>query len=241
MLGVRWSDPSLGEQLGSIADTFRGVGEAPPNVSVVVGESSGRSRVKHHLYVQGVPFVVSADDSRLIRATIRVPRRWRSAFPPAFHRSTRLWYSAPTATLSPSIAGCRASSSASSRGCGAPEPESSTSRRFQSWKARTRSGSPTQRPSSVSGAKNCRITGHSAPRMTTCVGSSRESRRSSSSTAPTLTRSPDALAAVAPIAASMKRRLATTDVRALLPLVERADVVAVQPDTRHALRSVLGI
>ena len=241
MLGVRWSDPSLGEQLGSIADTFRGVGEAPPNVSVVVGESSGRSRVKHHLYVQGVPLVVSADDSRLIRATIRVLATLAVGVPagvPPLHTTLVLRADGETIAVDRRLSG--------------------ELQRLEPRLRRTGARIIDVPSFSVVGGTNeIRL-----PDAASVVGVGREELQdhwplgagdddlrgllSRISTVVVLDRAnPDsiagALAAVAPIAAGLKRGLATTDVRALLPLVERAKVVAVHADTRHALRSALGI
>ena len=43
----------------------------PPNVSILVGDEGGVIRAKHHLYVQGRSFVITADEGRLARSIVR--------------------------------------------------------------------------------------------------------------------------------------------------------------------------
>lgn len=71
-LGVRWSRAGLDAELGALAPaTALGRQEAPPNLSVVVGERSGRSRSKHQLHVQGRLVCTTASDGSLVRAVVR--------------------------------------------------------------------------------------------------------------------------------------------------------------------------
>jgi hypothetical protein len=70
-LGVRWSQPGLANSLARLARAYAGPGDAPPNLSVVVGGSRGRAKDKHHLYVQGRHLSATADDGRLLRSVIR--------------------------------------------------------------------------------------------------------------------------------------------------------------------------
>lgn len=58
-------------QLRELCEGALGLGDAPSNVSIVVGEAKGRTRSKHHLYVQGQPMIVGATDGSLVRAVLR--------------------------------------------------------------------------------------------------------------------------------------------------------------------------
>ena len=70
-LGVRWSRRGLDADLRALAGAARGLQEAPPNLSIVVGETAGRSRTKHQLHVQGHLSSMISGDGGLIRAVIR--------------------------------------------------------------------------------------------------------------------------------------------------------------------------
>ena len=70
-LGVRWSRGGLDAELRAVASAARGVQEAPANISVVLGQSTGRTRSKHQLYVQGRLRGMISGDGGLIRAVIR--------------------------------------------------------------------------------------------------------------------------------------------------------------------------
>lgn len=70
-LGVRWSRSGLDAELRSMAAGALGVQDAPPNVSVVVGERTGRTRSKHQLHVQGHLTSQISGDGGLLRALIR--------------------------------------------------------------------------------------------------------------------------------------------------------------------------
>ncbi len=69
--GVRWSSGGLDAELRALAAGALGVGDAPANVSVVLGERTGRTRSKHQIHVQGQLSGMISSDSGLIRAVIR--------------------------------------------------------------------------------------------------------------------------------------------------------------------------
>jgi hypothetical protein len=70
-LGVRWSQRGLDAELRALAGAARGVQDAPPNLSIVVGESAGRTRAKHQLHVQSRLLNVIRSDGGLVRAIAR--------------------------------------------------------------------------------------------------------------------------------------------------------------------------
>ncbi|MEW6471649.1 MAG: hypothetical protein AB1679_05220 [Actinomycetota bacterium] len=70
-LGVRWSDRGLDAELRNLAANALGIQDAPPNVSVVLGEQSGRARSKHQLHVQGQLTSMISGDGGLVRAVVR--------------------------------------------------------------------------------------------------------------------------------------------------------------------------
>lgn len=70
-LGVRWSRGGLDAELRALATHALGVQDAPANVSIVLGERTGRTRSKHQLHVQGQLSSMISGDSGLIRAVIR--------------------------------------------------------------------------------------------------------------------------------------------------------------------------
>ena len=70
-LGIRWSRSGLDAELRILAGAALGVQDAPPNISVVLGERTGRTRTKHELHVQGQLSSMISSDSGLIRAIIR--------------------------------------------------------------------------------------------------------------------------------------------------------------------------
>lgn len=70
-IGVRWSRAGLDAELRGLAGAALGPHDAPPNVSIVVGDTSGRSRTKHHMVVQGELVAATASDAALVRAVIR--------------------------------------------------------------------------------------------------------------------------------------------------------------------------
>jgi hypothetical protein len=70
-LGVRWSRPGLDAELRSLAAGAIGVRDAPANLSIVVGESAGRTRSKHQLHTQAQLSSMISSDGGLIRAVIR--------------------------------------------------------------------------------------------------------------------------------------------------------------------------
>jgi hypothetical protein len=70
-LGVRWSRGGLDAELRALAAGALGVGDAPANLSIVLGERTGRTRSKHQLHVQGQLSSMISGDSGLIRAVIR--------------------------------------------------------------------------------------------------------------------------------------------------------------------------
>ena len=71
-LGVRWTRAGLDRELRALADGALGAHDAPANLSIVVGESAGTNRSKHHLYVQGQPLSSIDGDGSLIRTVIRM-------------------------------------------------------------------------------------------------------------------------------------------------------------------------
>ena len=71
-LGVRWSQRGLDSELRALAGAALGVQDAPANLSIVVGESGGRTRAKHQLHVQSRLLNVIRSDGGLVRAVIRV-------------------------------------------------------------------------------------------------------------------------------------------------------------------------
>ncbi|HEV3364904.1 MAG TPA: hypothetical protein VG795_12345 [Acidimicrobiia bacterium] len=70
-LGVRWSRPGLDSELRALASGALGVQDAPANISIVVGEQTGRTRSKHELHIQGQLSSTTSSDGGLIRAVIR--------------------------------------------------------------------------------------------------------------------------------------------------------------------------
>jgi hypothetical protein len=68
---VRWSRAGLDAELRALAGGALGVQEAPANVSVVLGERTGRTRSKHELHVQGHLSSMIGSDGGLLRAVIR--------------------------------------------------------------------------------------------------------------------------------------------------------------------------
>jgi hypothetical protein len=69
---VRWNRAGLDADVRALAaGALRGRG-APPNVSIVLGERTGRTRSKHQLHAQGRLLSVLDGDGGLIRALIRV-------------------------------------------------------------------------------------------------------------------------------------------------------------------------
>jgi len=70
-LGVRWSRGGLDGELRALAAGALGVQDAPANLSIVLGERTGRTRSKHQLHVQGQLSSMISGDSGLIRAVIR--------------------------------------------------------------------------------------------------------------------------------------------------------------------------
>lgn len=68
---MRWSRPGLDAELRLLTGVGLGPHEAPPNISIVVGEGRGRSRTKHQLSVQGQPTCVTRRDGPLVRAVVR--------------------------------------------------------------------------------------------------------------------------------------------------------------------------
>lgn len=69
--GVRWSRVGLDSELRALAAGALGVQDGPANLSVVVGERTGRTRSKHALHVQGQLSSTFSSDGGLIRAVIR--------------------------------------------------------------------------------------------------------------------------------------------------------------------------
>lgn len=70
-LGVRWSRGGLDVELRALASGALGVQDAPENISIVLGESTGRTRSKHQLHVQGHLTSMISGDGGLVRAVIR--------------------------------------------------------------------------------------------------------------------------------------------------------------------------
>jgi hypothetical protein len=70
-LGVRWSRSGLDAELRALATGALGVQDAPANISIVLGERTGRTRSKHQLHVQGQLSSMISGDGGLIRAVIR--------------------------------------------------------------------------------------------------------------------------------------------------------------------------
>jgi hypothetical protein len=71
-LGVRWSRSGLDAELRGLASGALGVQEAPPNISIVLGEQTGRKRSKHQLHIQGRLSSTFSTDGSLIRAVVRM-------------------------------------------------------------------------------------------------------------------------------------------------------------------------
>lgn len=80
-IGVRWSRAGLDEELRRLARSSLGVQDAPPNLSVVVGETSGRTSTKHNLYVQGQLASTTRSEGALVRAIIRALAALGTAIP----------------------------------------------------------------------------------------------------------------------------------------------------------------
>ncbi len=59
-----------------------GVQDAPPNVSVVLGERTGRTRSKHQVHVQGLLASMISGDGGLLRAVIRALGALAAPVPP---------------------------------------------------------------------------------------------------------------------------------------------------------------
>lgn len=70
-IGVRWSRAGLDGDLRALATSALGIQDAPPNISIVLGERAGRTRSKHQLHVQGQLSSVISGESGLVRAVIR--------------------------------------------------------------------------------------------------------------------------------------------------------------------------
>jgi len=70
-LGVRWSRGGLDAELRALAAGALGVQAAPANISVVLGERTGRTRSKHQVHIQGHLSSLISEDGGLIRAVIR--------------------------------------------------------------------------------------------------------------------------------------------------------------------------
>ncbi len=70
-LGIRWTRAGLDADLRAVCASALGPQDAPANVSVVLGESVGGIRSKHHLYVQGQLLSTTGGDGSLIRAIVR--------------------------------------------------------------------------------------------------------------------------------------------------------------------------
>jgi hypothetical protein len=81
-LGVRWNRPGLDAELRALASGAIGVEEGPPNISIVLGERTGRTRSKHQLHVQGRLSNTISSDGGLIRAVIRALGALASGPPP---------------------------------------------------------------------------------------------------------------------------------------------------------------
>jgi hypothetical protein len=71
-LGVRWTHGGLDAELRGLAAGALGVQDAPANVSIVLGETTDRTRSKHHIHVQGQFASTISGDGGLIRAVVRV-------------------------------------------------------------------------------------------------------------------------------------------------------------------------
>jgi hypothetical protein len=70
-LGVRWSRRGLDAELRGLASNAVGIQNAPPNISVVLGERTGPARSKHQLHVQGQLTSMISGDGGLVRAVVR--------------------------------------------------------------------------------------------------------------------------------------------------------------------------
>ncbi|MGH9178398.1 MAG: hypothetical protein ACRD0N_07580 [Acidimicrobiales bacterium] len=70
-IGVRWTRTGLDAELRALAGGALGRHDAPPNLSVVVGERSGHKLTKHQLTVQGRLLCVTGHDGGLLRALVR--------------------------------------------------------------------------------------------------------------------------------------------------------------------------
>lgn len=70
-IGVRWTRSGLDAELRALAAGALGPQDAPPNLSVVVGERSGHKVTKHQLVVQGRLLCVTGRDGGLLRAVVR--------------------------------------------------------------------------------------------------------------------------------------------------------------------------
>jgi hypothetical protein len=70
-VGVRWTQGGLDAELRALADAALGMQDAPANISIVLGQSTGRSRSKHQLHVQGHLLTMVDGDGGLVRAVIR--------------------------------------------------------------------------------------------------------------------------------------------------------------------------
>lgn len=70
-IGVRWTRSGLDAELRALADGALGTHDAPPNLSVLVGERSGHKVTKHQLVVQGRLLCVTGRDGGLLRAVVR--------------------------------------------------------------------------------------------------------------------------------------------------------------------------
>jgi hypothetical protein len=70
-LGVRWTHGGLDAELRALAAGALGVQDAPANISVLLGESTGPARSKHQIHVQGHLSSIISGDGGLIRAVVR--------------------------------------------------------------------------------------------------------------------------------------------------------------------------
>jgi hypothetical protein len=70
-LGVRWNRAGLDAELRALAAGALGAQDAPANVSIVLGERTGRQRSKHQIHVQGRLLGTTTSDGGVIRAVIR--------------------------------------------------------------------------------------------------------------------------------------------------------------------------
>jgi hypothetical protein len=70
-IGVRWSEDTLPERLRDVVGTALDPASAPPNISILVGARHDVGRSKHQMYVQGEIALIASRDGRLVRGVLR--------------------------------------------------------------------------------------------------------------------------------------------------------------------------